>query len=114
MNRRDRDLFNRGVVVGLKLAEEFGAGLDEDKPVFKKVSEPKAVKKHKKSKGKTFWDASEDSIIRLNPNMSIKELMRLLPSRSATSIGQRRWKLGVKQESKSENDGLAKLGQSEE
>lgn len=119
MNQRDRDLFNRGVVVGLKLAEEFGAGL-EDKTAVPKVSKPvavkkvKKVKKSKKTKKIVQWESWEEDVLKDNPDTSIEELCKLLPHRSETSIYQRRSKLGIKKQEKQANDGLAQLGQSEE
>lgn len=106
MNSREKEIFLRGLNVGIRIAEELETGLPS-------LKEKNVVDKVKKVKGKKVrWTEEEDEIIRRNANVSGKEMTALLPGREYAAVISRKNYLGVRRtETKIKNDGLAKLGQ---
>jgi hypothetical protein len=112
MNKREQEIFMRGISVAFKAIEEWDNGLLESET----ISETK-LKRFKKSKNvKIIWSNNDINILMDNRNLPIKELKKLFPDRSAGSIYQKIKyinKHGMPKEKAVKNNykGLANLGQ---
>ena len=106
MTERERNIFIRGIYTGLKLAEEFGPGIEKDK------SSVPSVKRTRKGGSRKPWTPEETQL--LYTSMKSGEIARQI-GRTSAAVTFQRYKLGIKagSEEKPNYDGLAKLGQLE-
>jgi hypothetical protein len=131
MNKREQEIFLRGIALGLKASEDFEAefpsgfmGSLYGMPVYAqeniKVNNKnvkKTISKVRKILGKfpkRAWTEDEDNYILENMDGSMKSLARKLKGRSESAIAQRKMKLVIKNPKAKKTNGykgLAKLNQ---
>lgn len=119
MNIREREIFVKGIYVGLQAAEEFGGGLQREEEVKVKRGRPFSKKKSVERGPHIKWTQEEDAIIE-NMTVGMKkdyEIAEVL-KKTMSQVRIRRNKLGFKKGkdftsklSVSKYEGLANVGQ---
>lgn len=111
MNKREQEIFLRGVAIGMKAVEEFEIGLTQSQENIKERVNNKVGRK-KASKLKK-WTEADDDVIFNTMNMSCTQVQKnYLKDRTALSIQARRTALGLKKQKKVETvSNIAKLNQ---
>lgn len=106
MNKREKELFLKGLEVGMQLAEEYS---EKEKPAKVETGETKVKRRHG---GKRVSYSEEELALLLDGTKTHEELAKLL-GRDKRAVAQKRYQMGVKLIRVKSDDGLAKLGQNE-
>lgn len=111
MNKREKELFLKGLEVGMQLAEEYS---EKEKPAKVETGGVKEKKKLKRG-GKRVAYTEEELELLSDVSLSHEEIAKTL-GRDQRAVAQKRYQMGVKvmrTVGAVADDGLAKLGQNE-
>lgn len=107
MNKREKELFLKGLEVGMQLAEEYS---EKEKPAKVDTGETKVKGKHG---GRRVAYKEDELALLFDLTKSNEELARLI-GRDKRAVAQKRYQMGIHlkgTESAKSDDGLANLGQ---